>query len=154
MSHIASVKLFVTDLEALDAVCRRLGLELVRGTADEWGMSYAWYGRFYGDSNLAEGHDPKNFGKSQHKIRRADHQPGDYEIGLVRRPDGAQGWDLLYDNWSTGGQRIESRAGRELSTLKRELAAEISMRQLQRQGYRVTRSTKPTGEILLTAQGR
>jgi hypothetical protein len=28
------------------------------------------------------------------------------------------------------------------------------MRQLQRQGYRVTRSTKPTGEILLTAQGR
>jgi hypothetical protein len=146
MSHIASVQLFVTDLDALEAVADRLGFDLVRGATN-----YQWYGRFMNDSQLAPGHDPKTFGTCEHKLRLKNAQSGDYEIGLVRRVDGGQGWELLYDNWSTYGARLHAKAGNNLSKLKDELAAEVSTRQLQKQGYRVRRTVTPQGQIQLRA---
>jgi hypothetical protein len=146
MSHIATVQLFVTDLAALKAACAELGMELVEGA-----KTYTWYGRFMGDSDLAPGHDPATFGTCEHKIRRTDYQAGDYEIGLVRRVDGGQGWELLYDNWGTGGARCEAKAGRGLVDLKRTYATQAATRQLQSEGYQVIRTTNAAGEIVLTA---
>lgn len=149
MSHVASVKCYVTDLDVLDAVASRMGLELVRNAT-----SYKWFGNWVGDfrgdtAAVSNGHDPSTFGKSLHKLRRKDHREGDYEIGLVARLDGQAGYELLYDNWGSGGRRIEERAGRGLKTLKDELTAEVTTRQLARKGYRVSRSVNASGQIVI-----
>lgn len=152
MSHVASVQCYVQDLDALEAVAARLGLELVRGAT-----SYAWFGTWVGDfrgdrAAVSNGHDPKTFGTSVHKLRRQDHRQGDYEIGLVPRLDGQPGFELLFDNWGHGGRRIQEKAGKDLLTLKNELAAETTQRILARQGYRWRRSVNAaTGDIVITA---
>lgn len=148
MSHIASVQCFVTDLDALDAVASRLGMVLERGAT-----TYAWFGRDMGDSQLAAGHNRATFGTCLHKLRRADAAVGDYEIGLVARVDGKPGYEMLYDQWGHGGQRIAAVAGANLVTLKSELAAEVSTRLLARQGFRITRTQAADGSIKLTATG-
>ncbi len=150
MSHVASVELFVTDLDALEVAAERLGLVLERGAT-----TYHWYGSWQNDYHAQEaavrnGHDPKSFGKCEHKLRRADGQG--YEIGLVPRVDGGSGWELIYDNWGSGGRLIHDAAGVGLVGLKDEIAAEVSTRILQRKGYRVTRSKNAAGELQLTAR--
>ena len=145
MSHVASVDCFVTDLAALRTVAERLGFDLVEGA-----KTYAWYGRFMNDSRAFGKHDPKTFGTCEHKLRAKDHQSGDYEIGLVRRLDGEPGWELLYDEWGPG-QKLHAKAGNRLATLKDELAAEVSTRAMQRQGWRVRRTVTADGKIQLRA---
>lgn len=146
MSHVASVKAYVTDLVALAAVCAALGLELVLN-AD----TYKWYGRWVNDFRGAEaavdnGHDPKNFGKCVHKIRRKDGQG--YEIGLVARLDGEPGFEMIYDNWGAGGRAIEELAGKGLTTLKKALSTEVTTRIMRRQGYRVIQTVDAkTGKL-------
>jgi len=142
MSHVAAVECYVTDLADMRAAAAACGFELCEGQT-----TYEWFGTFMNDSDLARGHDPATFGRCQHALRLKDHRPGDYEIGLVPRVDGQPGWELLYDNWSTHGARIEARAGARLATLKDEIAAAASERVLRRQGYRVTRTVTETGEI-------
>lgn len=146
MSHISSVEAYVTDLDVLEAVAQRLGFRLVRGAT-----SYKWFGRFLGDSNEAPGYDPKTFGTCEHKLVLANATSDDYEIGVVKRADGEPGWELLYDAWSSYGQRLHRKAGPGLATLKDELAAEQSTRILQRQGYRVRRTQTEAG-IRLTCE--
>ena len=107
---------------------------------------------FVGDSNLAPGHDPKDFGKCQHALRLQDRRSDDYEIGLVPRVDGQPGFELLYDNFASYGRRLEAKAGPELVTLKNEIATAASLRTLQRAGYRVHRTVTESGEIQLLAQ--
>lgn len=138
MSHVASVKAYVTDLDALAKCCEDLGLELVLGATE-----YKWYGRWVNDFRGAQaavdnGHDPKNFGKCLHKIRRKDGQG--YEIGLVSRLDGEPGFEMIYDNWGAGGQAIEALAGERLTVLKKALSVEVTTRIMRRQGYRVVQS--------------
>lgn len=150
MSHVASVKCYVTDLEALKAVADRMGFELVLNA-----KTYAWYGQWVGDFRGAtaavdNGHKPEDFGKCIHKLRRKDHKAGDYEIGVVARPDGQPGYELVYDNWGGSGRRIEELAGKGLKTIKDEIAAEVSTRIMRRKGYRVTRTTNAAGAIVLT----
>jgi hypothetical protein len=148
MSHVSSVDCVVTNLEDLEAVATKLGLELRRGQT-EW----AWFGRDMGDSTLAEGFDRKQFGKGQHALRLLDHKKGDYEIGLVPRRDGQFGWELLYDAWGTHGKKLEQAAGKGLVNLKNELAAEAATRVMARRGFRVTRTVRPDGKIELTGVG-
>jgi hypothetical protein len=153
MSHVASVECFVTDLDALKSAADRLGFDLVQAT------TYKWYGTWVNDfrggvAAVSNGHDPKNFGKCDGwKLRRKDHKDGMYEVGLVNRVDGQPGFELLYDNWSSGGRAIEERAGKNLETLKNELAAEVTMRIMARQGYRITRTVTPTGLQLDMVKG-
>ena len=145
MSHVAAVSLYVTDLDALEAVADRLGFKLMRGQ-----KTWAWYGRAVGESEAAaQGHSAKDFGKGVHALRLKDHGPGDYEIGLVARLDGKPGFELLLDSWGMHGRKLTAAAGAGLGTLKRELAAEVSTRILQRQGYRVSRIIQPDGGIKL-----
>lgn len=151
MSHVASVKCYVVDLDALEAVAKDLGFELVRGAE-----SYAWWGHWVNDFSggvaaVSNGHDPKTFGTCKHKLRRADHHEGMYEIGLVPRLDGKPGFELLYDNYGTGGHAIEQKAGKNLVTLKTELAAAVTMRTMAREGWRVQRTVDAKGAVKITA---
>lgn len=146
MSHVASVKAYVVDLDALEKVCDDLGLELVRDA-----HSYKWYGRWVNDYRGAQaavdnGHDPKTFGKCVHKIRRKDGQG--YEIGLVNRLDGEAGFEMVYDNWGAGGTAIEALAGERLQTLKKALSVEVTTRIMRRQGCRVLQTVDvKTGKL-------
>lgn len=142
MSHVAAVDLKIQDLDALEAVCGRMGLELVRGKT-----TYKWFGRFLNDWTSAEGQeraaalngfDPATFGHSLHVVRRKDRNGGAYEIGIVARRDGKPGFEAVYDAWGSGGKLVEQIAGKNLVTLKKELSTEVSLRHLQRQGYRVS----------------
>ena len=99
MSHVASVDLIVTDLDAIEQAADRLGFVLMRGQ-----LTHEWYNTWLSDWDSAQaaanqGFDPKHFGTCQHALRLKDHHPGDYEIGLVARRDGKPGWELVYDVW-------------------------------------------------------
>lgn len=144
MSHVAAVDIMVTDLAALEVVANKMGFELIRGQ-----KTWTWYGMDVGDSDLAKGHNRKNFGKGEHALRLKDHKAGDYEIGLVPRLDGKPGWELLYDAWGGHGRRLEERAGSRLGNLKNELAVEVTTRVMARSGYKVTRSLDKDGTIVL-----
>lgn len=140
MSHVVAVKAFVTDLDILAVVADTLGFEFVRDAT-----THAWYGRYVGDFDGAtaaasNGHKPEHFGTCLHKLRRKDHERGDYEIGVVARVDGGTGFELVYDSWGQSGKRIEQLAGKNLTALKQELSLATAARQLMKQGYRVVRS--------------
>lgn len=149
ISHVASVKCFVQDLDALARVADTLGFELVRDAE-----TYAWYGTWVNDfrgerAAVDQGYDPSTFGKCLHKLRRKDGMSGAYEIGVVARVDGQPGFELLYDNWGVGGRAIETLAGKNLVGLKGALAEDVTMRMLMRKGYRVKRTVGTDGKIKL-----
>jgi len=68
MSNVASVKCYVTDLSALEAVAKKLGFELVRDA-----KSYAWFGQWVGDfrgstAAVDTGHKPEDFAQCVLKL--------------------------------------------------------------------------------------
>ena len=143
MSHITTVQLEIKDLDALQAACEELGLELVRGQTQ-----YKWFGRFVGDYN-----DPavkelgvpiSEYGKCEHAIRVQGAGSQTYEIGVVRNPKG-EGYVLLLDFWSGGYGLMEKvsstgkSSGKDCDRLKQAYTAHVSMRELTRAGYRVQR---------------
>lgn len=151
MSHVTDVKLKVTDLDALERAAERLGFEFRRDQ-----KTYAWYGRFMNDSNAYGKHDPKNFGKSEHALRLKNHQPGDYEVGVVKSLDG-DGYEILFDEWGPG-QKLKAVVGPQANALRREYAAEVAeqkaMQKLSRHGWRVQREDLPGNRIRLRLKKR
>lgn len=147
MSHVASVDLFVTDLDALESACVALGLELIRGAT-----TYQWFGTWmadYGDATRAaalKGHDPQKFGQCEHKIRVKGAPGTVYEVGLVRRLDGKAGYDLLYDNWCRGCG-LEEVAGKDLVRLKDEYGYATTAKVLTKKGYKVARASDAKGRL-------
>jgi hypothetical protein len=144
MSHVATVDLKVTDLDALEATCDQLGLELMRGQE-----TYAWWGVSVGQ--VPDGMTRAELGKCQHAIRIKGTTPrnggsGPWEIGLIARRDGLPGWELIYDYYGAAGEQLHAMAGKNLANLKRELATEVSARHLMRMGYRVTKSVNALGQ--------
>jgi hypothetical protein len=150
MSHVATVDLKITDLDALEVVCERLGLELVREQ-----KTYAWWGTSVGDYALPKGMTTADLGKCAHAIRVKGTTPrnghgGPWEIGLVQQPDGS--FLPVYDFFGSAGDALHAKTGRGLTTLKAEMAQEVSVRILQRQGYRVTVGRNAQGERQVVAQ--
>jgi hypothetical protein len=92
MSHIAKIELEIKDLAALRAAVHSLGYEFKINQ-----QTYAWYGRWVGDSPLPDGITTDELGKCSHAIR----VPGcKYEIGVVQKN---QSYILLWDFWHSGG---------------------------------------------------
>ena len=142
MSHITDARVRVRDLDALEQACDRLGLELQRDK-----KTYAWWGRFVGDSRTYGNHTPDKMGKCDHAIRikgdRAQNGPnGPWEIGVVRSEDG-QAYELYYDQFGAAGQRLTDRIGISANNLRREYTvASIARRAttaLAREGFTMTR---------------
>lgn len=157
MSHVTDVKLCVKDLDAVEDVAARLGGVLRRGQ-----RTFAWYGRWVGDYHgtlaaVDQGFDPRTFGRCDHAIRLKDHQAGDYEIGLVRDPDG-QSWRLLYDSWGEHGRKLERAFGPQLKTFRREYAYTVQARRtkavLGPKGWTQQREDLPNGRIRLRLRKR
>ena len=108
MSHISKIELEVKDLGILSQVCKKLGLDLVKGK-----KSFKWYGR---DESC------------DHIIR----VPGaDYEIGILNK--GGQ-YELNCDFYDPN---IEKVIGRQGGRLKQAYAVEKAKIEARKKGYPV-----------------
>jgi len=84
------------SLSAMKAGAKRLGWEFRTGQ-----KTYAWFGRFVGDTPMPEGLTVDDLGKCDHAIR----VPGaKYEIGICKV---AGGYELRYDYFKPGGLNPE-----------------------------------------------
>jgi hypothetical protein len=153
MSHITDARLQVKDLDALDIAADILGFVRLEQ------KTHAWYGRMVGDSEegrtVARERGMAALGKCDFALRQKDHKQGDYEIGVVKEADGT--FSLLYDSWGPG-QRIEQKAGRNLSKLRQEYAVAVTQsrvtKTMARQGFRMTRENIGDGRVRLRLQRR
>lgn len=148
MSHIADVKLKVTDLSALRAAVEEAG-----GIWAEGQQTYNWYGRRVG-SDRTTTRPASEDGRCAHAIKL----PGvHYEIGVARNGDGT--YDLVYDSWGYAGSghdgyKLEEKFGAGLVGLKQGYGVEVSRRELSRRGYRVTTVRQEDGSVQVRAMGR
>jgi hypothetical protein len=153
MSHVAQVDIEVKNLDDLEAACRRIGLELVRGQ-----QTYRWYGKSVGDTPLPPGFSAEELGTCEHAIRvplALERQLQDsygtnrpYEIGVLRRRDGQPGWALLYDEFANG-MGMGDVAGRDLGRLKAAYAVVAASREARMRGFSVTEQQQPDGVVRL-----
>lgn len=147
MSHVTDVKMKLHDLGALREACEALGLEFREGQ-QTWNWYGTWVNDFSGERAAAsQGFDPSKFGKGLHAVS----VPGSkYEIGVVEARNG-DGYELLYDAWGGHGAAIEKAAGQQLSRLKQEYAAAVTMnrarQKLAREGFTARRETLPNGVV-------
>ena len=153
MSHIADVQLHVTDLDDLRTAVLEAG-----GNWHEGQTTHRWYGRFLNDWNderaAVNRRDPATFGKCLHAISFPN---VNYQIGVVPHTSGT-GYDLVYDNFGSGGQHdgqlLEQRlGGAGLPKLKQNYAVASVRRELSRQGHRVSVLTQPDGSIKIKTKG-
>ncbi len=139
MSHIAIVKVEIRSLQALQAACERLGLELRLGQT-----SHRWFGQRT-DSTRQE-----PLGRCAHAIGIPDDEQA-YEIGVVPSPAG-DGYALAYDFWGPQGRKLEALAGPDCAVLTQEYGAavaELQAQELLAQGWQLARTRQPNGDIVL-----
>ena len=144
MSHVTQLEIEVKDLGALERACTALGLELVRDQ-----QTYRWYGHSVGDTPLPKGFTANDLGKCQHAIRI----PGDsraYEIGVVPRRDGREGYTLLWDSWA-GGYGMVAKVGQEAEKLSDQYSAQVAIAELMNDGFSVEQTTDQEGCIVIDA---
>jgi len=145
MSHVASVKTVVKDLDILEKACQAIGLELVRNK-----HTFKWYGTWVNDYNgqnaaYRNGIDPKEYGKCEHAIRVKGGNKETYEIGVVKNKD-EEGYSLVYDFWQ-GGFGLEKVAGKDLTILQKEYNKMVAVDQLTNLGYMVEVEELENGEF-------
>lgn len=146
MSHVATIKTQLNDLQAIKAACQRMGWEFREGQD-----RYAWYGRSVGDYNaadnaLANGMTEADLGKCTHAIR----VPGaTYEIGLVKQADGSfnPAWDW-YEYGGLGKIRSENGMGGFLQAY----ALEKSKIEMRKKGFTCTERKLADGRIQVVAR--
>jgi len=149
MSHVVEIKIKIMDLQALDAACMQLGLELVRGQ-----QTYRWFGRYVGDWPLPEGLTAQDLGHCTHAIRLATNNPEHwhaYEVGVVEQADGS--YRLLWDFWGQSGKALQDIIGPDGLALRNEYAAQVAIQQAMAQGLVVTRYADADGNIILDLEG-
>ena len=151
MSHVATGRLRVIDLDDLEAAASCVGMTLQRGQ-----RTFRWYGQFMGDSaegrSLAKRLPTSEWGKCLHALT-VNGQEGAYEVGVVKAIDGGEGYDLVFDSWGSGRHIVE-RCGAGLEKLAEHVGAEVAMRQMARKGYRVEKSVNARGHVEVACQRR
>lgn len=133
MSHVASIQLVIKDLDALEAACKKLGLELVRGQ-----KTFKKYERTMS-------------GECEHAIRLPGNSRA-YEIGVVKAPAGQPGFTLMWDSWQ-GGYGMVAKVGADAGLLKQGYAGEVALKAARKSGFRLlTQTTKPDGTLVYQVQ--
>lgn len=134
MSHISKFELDVTNLDALDSACSKLGIELVRDQ-----KTYKWYGTRVGNDPLPDGLTIADLGKCDHAIR-VPGKSNAYEVGVVKNKT-RPGYSLMWDYWM-GGYGLEEKVGKNGDLLKQQYQVEHGIKFWQKKGYRVTTTTQ------------
>lgn len=128
MSHVAKISIDVKSIEDLETAAAALGLRLERGAT-----TFRSY-----QSGL----------KCDHKITDPAN-PGAYEIGVNKRADG-KGFDLVFDEWGGAGGMV-AKIGEGAHKLRQEYSASVATSYYRRKGFRVSRTVKEDGRIVLSA---
>lgn len=128
MSHVTNVGVEIKDLECLKRACEKLGLEFVEGQ-----KTYRWYGRHVGDYPLPAGFSKEDLGHCEHAIR-VPGKPGAYEVGVMKRRDGKEGYTLQYDFWG-GGYGLQDAIGINANRLLSRYSAEVGMQVAMAEGW-------------------
>lgn len=141
MSHIVKIETKIKDLVALKLACKSLGFEFVEGQ-----RTYAWFGRWVGDTPMPEGLKVEDLGKCTHAIR----VPGaKYEVGVMST---SSGYELRWDYFSSGGL-LARLGGQKAGRLVQAYAVEKTKREASRRGQVVKTQTLSDGSVKLTLQG-
>ena len=142
MSHVTTGGICVTDLSDVEtALADFPGAELILDKDH-----FKWFGRFLNDwqnerAAVNKGFNPETFGQCEHVI----HFEGvNYEIGLVLRPDGEPGYDLMYDVYGNG-QQLEAAFGKGLVDLKASIGMCAAERVAMQQGWQADRQETEDG---------
>lgn len=144
MSHVAKIEMEIKDLGCLAKAAEHLGLVFMQDQ-----KTYKWWGHSVGDYPLPQGFTENELGKCEHALRvRDNHQA--YEVGVVLRRDGKQGYTLLWDFYG-GGYGLQEKIGKDGSKLKQEYAVQVAMKHARQQGYTVSRQLKQDGSVVLKA---
>jgi hypothetical protein len=126
LSHISTIELEITDLDALKDACQRLGFEF-----QENKHTFAWYGYWVGKYPLPEGMTPEDLGRCNHAIQ----VPGaEYEVGVIKRD---HHYILFWDSWRAGGLEKESALGKGAKRLKQAYAIERIKNEARKKNFRL-----------------
>lgn len=143
MSHVSTIATEVTDLAAVEALCKEKGWTFMRDQ-----RTYAWYGTSVGDYPLPAGMKAEDLGKCSHAIK----VPGcEYEIGLVRNAK-TGGYRLAYDFWGPG-KKLQEAIGENGGTFLQGYGVCKATLIAKSKGYMVSRSTLPNGTVKLQVSG-
>jgi hypothetical protein len=106
VSHVVDLDVQVKDIDALRAACEATGtLELVEKS------TYKWYGRHVGDYPMPAGFTKADLGKCEFAIKVKGATRDTYEVGVVKRRDGKEGYTFLYDFYAGGNGLIQALYG-------------------------------------------
>lgn len=140
---MARIQIQLKDLEALKMAANALGMEFIENV-----QNYKWFGRYMRDTNLPEGVKESDLGKCNHVIRIPGNSKA-YEVGVVKGKDG-KNWELMYDFWA-GGYGLEEKIGPQGQKLIQEYSAAVTQKYYQKKGFRLTKTIKENGKIVLIA---
>lgn len=153
MSHITTMAVKVTDIEAARLAAQEFGAVLERKS------TYNWYSRSVGDYPLPAGMTVDQLGKCDYVIRI----PGvRYEVGLVKQGDGyIFAWDFYgYDgNSEHDGHKLlrafgtEGQPERGVHKLAQAYSVHAVTRAAKKQGYMVARKQGQNGATRLVVTG-
>lgn len=132
MSHISSIEVKITDLDAFEAACRECGVELRR-----------------------QQRTFRNFGGRQSPCEMAVVLPGNrdaYELGLVKTADG-KGYSIQMDNWQQGFG-MNAKVGNDACTLRQMYGVHAATAAARKQGMTINRQQLPDGSIRLVCEPR
>jgi hypothetical protein len=145
MSHLVSIKAELTDLDAIKAACKDLGLTFKQGQT-----SYAWWGYSVGDYPLPAGFTKAMLGKCEHAIG----VPGTtWEIGLAKNPNG-KGWVPLFDFYGPQGQPIlDAIGGQSGGKFIQAYGVNKQLAHAKKLGLHATKQIQKNGSIVLRVSG-
>lgn len=144
MSHVVSIDVEITDLEALKAACTRLGFEFLEG------QSYKWWGRHVGDYPLPAGFTPEELATSLHSIRVPQAFKG-FTVGVFKSKTGP-GYQLLWDHYDDGLKA--AMGGEQGGKLAQAYALEKAKKEMRLRGRHLLREeVKADGTVKLVFAG-
>lgn len=132
MSHISTIEVRITDLDAFEAACRECGVELRREQK-----------RF------------KNYGGRNSPCEMAVVLPGNeraFELGLVKSEDG-DGYTIQMDNWQQG-YGMNDKVGRDACTLRQLYGVHAATAAAEKLHMKVQRTQLADGSIRLICEPR
>jgi hypothetical protein len=143
MSHVATVDVHITNLDALKRACENLGLEFREGQ-----KTYKWYGRHVGDYPIPDGYNKNDLGRCTHAIAIPGNSNA-YEIGVVERRDGKEGFTLMWDFWN-GGNGLQKIVGNDCNNLNQQYGKEQTIDFANENGYSYSEETLDDGSVEIT----
>jgi hypothetical protein len=131
MSHVSTLAIQVSDVDAFEAACRECGVELRREQ-----KTFKTYGGTRNPCDMAVV-DVSN--------------PNAYEIGLVRTADGR--YEVKTDEWGRSGG-LKEKVGENAGRLLQHYGISAAKRVAQKQGMHVHEQRLPDGRIRLVCEPR